>query len=955
MFTNTKRATWFAALFFAAALFLSALSVGIFFSTPRPSYAAESDNVGRTYYYDELKNSPIAQKFYGAMADMAEKGSLKDGKYECDLIAEGILTESEVSSYLDGSAKVPVAFGAARDAFYMDHPDLFYIDVYKLYLSAGMKGDKYVAFIDAGNADNYYLDNAFSTTQEVDAAITAYNAKLDEIVAAAKAVGSDPVKQIEYVNEYIAKNTEYDYGARENAATGNVYAAYVNTAYGSLVKQKAMCGGYARAFKAVLDRLDIPCVLVQGSAYSGKATTVAATGEELEAGYEAHMWNAVEVGGLWYAVDVTYNSGAGGKYNKYLLVGDDYFSINHIEDNVISSSGFELSYPALRPLNYGVNEDKSGFEFKDSGEVEGKTFGYIKVSNSEQYELNLGVAYEGKNARQLEEEGKYLAFRYSTAEGWLPWYGRTAVIKMLSGGDREVEDSFYIGDYTLDRIGYNCDRVQYAIFDYAPDNITIYDPDNFTDDHTIAMSTIYSNSAYMKYIPAPYVKTMSPNEKGNIKSFEPLEVSITYSEKLVYSDDNAPVGIAVTGVHSDLGEYAKATNVVFDGDRTVKFTLAPSKQYAHNCEMYNMVPTNLVGENSGKVPEPANLSFKMKQVVCSKIFNDGRLYMQVFGQPQFVSASDLSMDNFADKNGQPVVGNQRSQLMLVVNETTKAETDEMKEALTDNEELGLTENDIKASSTYQIDLQVCGVVQKVPEGSYMQVGFGFPEGFGPEQAGVTFTVYHYKRDAQGKIIEVDEVPCVVSQYGIIATVKSFSPFMICAVDSSKVASGRKIYSCVEGDGGSIDKTTIVELKAESDTVEYTITPDGGYKLDRVLLNGTDVSNKVSGGKLVLGYADVKENSVLEVSFVSDRVAKRNADGGITINRPKLVVTEKDMIAAVAHVTAKPSPAPDGGSNVGLIVGIVVPIVLVLAGAGIAVFFILRKKKTPASHAPKKRK
>ena len=97
MFTNTKRATWFAALFFAAALFLSALSVGIFFSTPRPSYAAESDNVGRTYYYDELKNSPIAQKFYGAMADMAEKGSLKDGKYECDLIAEGILTESEVS------------------------------------------------------------------------------------------------------------------------------------------------------------------------------------------------------------------------------------------------------------------------------------------------------------------------------------------------------------------------------------------------------------------------------------------------------------------------------------------------------------------------------------------------------------------------------------------------------------------------------------------------------------------------------------------------------------------------------------------------------------------------------------------------------------------------------------------------------------------------------------------
>ena len=45
----------------------------------------------------------------------------------------GVLTEQQVSMYLDGDTKVPVALGAARDAFYMDNPDLFYIDVYKLY------------------------------------------------------------------------------------------------------------------------------------------------------------------------------------------------------------------------------------------------------------------------------------------------------------------------------------------------------------------------------------------------------------------------------------------------------------------------------------------------------------------------------------------------------------------------------------------------------------------------------------------------------------------------------------------------------------------------------------------------------------------------------------------------------------------------------------------------------
>ncbi|MCX4314294.1 MAG: hypothetical protein OSJ83_10650, partial [Clostridia bacterium] len=75
----------------------------------------QSANIGRTYFRDELKNSDLAQKFYGVFEDMANNGKFNDGKFEYDLTS--VLTEAQLSEYIDkGSPKLPVAFGAARDA-----------------------------------------------------------------------------------------------------------------------------------------------------------------------------------------------------------------------------------------------------------------------------------------------------------------------------------------------------------------------------------------------------------------------------------------------------------------------------------------------------------------------------------------------------------------------------------------------------------------------------------------------------------------------------------------------------------------------------------------------------------------------------------------------------------------------------------------------------------------------
>ena len=223
-------------------------------------------------------------------------------------------------------------------------------------------------------------------------------------------------------------------------------------------------------------------------------------------------------------------------------------------------------------------------------------------------------------------------------------------------------------------------------------------------------------------------------------------------------------------------------------------------------------------------------------------------------------------------------------------------------------------------------------MQKVPAGSFMQVGFGFPDGYGPEDKGVTFTVYHYKRDAAGKITEVEAVPCVITEYGIIATVRSFSPFMICAVDASKVTK-KSVCAMVDGVGGKVSDTT-VRTVAENGSVTYTFTAEDGYRLDRVLLNGKDVTANAGGGSITVSYDDLGEalSAMVEVSFVAERVSEYYAENGIVIVQPKIVVSGSDMIVAVPH------------DPVGIIVGICVAVFLVAVAAGVVAYFLLQKKK-----------
>lgn len=99
-----------------------------------------------------------------------------------------------------------------------------------------------------------------------------------------------------YLHDYIATHVGYakqDYqnavnnmaanGGKVVLTTPNVYDAY-----GALVNGVTVCQGYSEAYKLLLDRLGIPCEIVDSDTMN-------------------HAWNQIQINGNWYHVDITWD------------------------------------------------------------------------------------------------------------------------------------------------------------------------------------------------------------------------------------------------------------------------------------------------------------------------------------------------------------------------------------------------------------------------------------------------------------------------------------------------------------------------------------------------------------------------------------------------------------------------------------------------------------------------
>lgn len=991
--------------------------------------SAETEEVSANqYFYENLTYTDVngkeqefvfAKKFYRAIDEMNGKGDFKDGVVDYSLTDNNLATSDMIKAWVEnGDVTIPTAFSAARDAYYMDHPELFYIDIYKLTISAASVGETYTAYIDSGREDNLYAVGEFTSGAQVETALEAYNEKIEVIANYAKSEAdkdqygtSKKVLQAKYASQYIAQNTKYDDISAANSAITTASAA--QTAYGALVKGKAVCNGYSRAFKAVMDKLEIPCIVVGGYSIAKNSegeTTTNSQGELTSIG-EGHAWNYVwfenpvtdensgisaqaAENGAWYGYDVTWNSTK--KVNTYTNMTKSSMLKEHLPDGEISTSGYIVTYPELARNNYGSKVNADGLAYSlvyenvldDNGNVEKDDF------NNNLVEVWETVSFNEKGAVRLyEEDGLHLVYRraYMGAEGeeWTPWTDIYTEIKKGAFGELAYGDSVAYKDSGNQVTMYSNSSVLYSqfavinglepdlmLFPFDEKCIAGYSYENNPEDYMIDVSDWLTNESYLTYIPAPHVVESTPNYKeinmisqsmaasGSTQMDEKyaFDVYVRYNEPLEIIDDTKPIVPSFTsnyqyGPRANVVDYARFVPIGEDTDgekiyaeivsgkvekdekgkdvfveskdgvlNTLHFRFCPSLMYEHNGMHYYFSFANVGSAvvyykadhtpyTSHKEPNVLPLRFFREYIACNKCLPNGRMLLDCVAQPTLISNTDLSEVNFQDEDGKYFSAGQRSQMMLVVNKPTEADNEKMNELLEENN-IDVSQEELKDAETYEIDLQICGRYTYIPNGSYVKIALGFPEGYSYNSAdeGVTFKIYHYKRSADRKqIIGVEEIPCVVTKFGIVATVSSFSPFMIVPVSSEK-AKTKNIYATVDGNGGKLNNADgqIQTLKKEGDNYTYTIAPDDGYQIYKVSLNGKNVTDKISEGKLTLTYDELDTNNELEIMFIANAAAERFTAKGV-------VDTEKVIVPVGGNTYSDPyvdESADNTGDNTG---------------------------------------
>lgn len=272
------------------------------------------------------------------------------------------------------SADIAVNFAAAMDyavavysAYDRDHPEVFWLNGNSRY-SWGADYN-YQTSGSAGTATytmkvNFLLkDDSFDLRQEQYRDLEVLNQTLVQRDADVERIlGDCPMdapadEQIRYLNRVLTQTNAYNVFASADKSLDPWKC--VSALAGGTGDQGPVCEGYARALKVLCDRLGIGCVLVEGDAISSANATP-----------EAHMWNYVQAGDGWYAVDVTWNdpllslgddgATSGAEREDWLLLGSESvvdegltFLESHPVTNVVTTGGVDFSNgPVLSPMEF---------------------------------------------------------------------------------------------------------------------------------------------------------------------------------------------------------------------------------------------------------------------------------------------------------------------------------------------------------------------------------------------------------------------------------------------------------------------------------------------------------------------------------------------------------------------------------------------------------------------------
>ena len=221
-----------------------------------------------------------------------------------------------------------------------DHPEIFWVhNREKIYKTTYSDSDYCV-----------FTPGYTYTDSEIDEIQTAMEQSFQEVRVLIPEDAGD-YEKVRIVYTYVIDHTRYQTGEDDQSIAGVFW------------KKSAVCAGYAGAVQYLLERLDIPCIYVDGST---KGST------------EGHAWDIVKIGQEYYYVDATngdqpdFLNGDAAQLEEHKTIIYDYLCPFPEEYEKTYTPSEELTVPACTArdldfyvLNQGYFEDYSWQDIYD--------------------------------------------------------------------------------------------------------------------------------------------------------------------------------------------------------------------------------------------------------------------------------------------------------------------------------------------------------------------------------------------------------------------------------------------------------------------------------------------------------------------------------------------------------------------------------------------------------------
>ncbi|MBQ7882275.1 MAG: hypothetical protein IJ312_06150 [Treponema sp.] len=300
--------------------------------TQSESDQSNTEKTDDNYFYNQLNS--YSKMIYDELEK--NKENMKSGTYKIDFGD----SFSELLKRENGEDLLKDYYQSAIETYLYDNPEVFYLEPTKMYINIRtikkVFTTTYEVYIDSGKEANY-LSEECNTKQQV----LAYENRIEE---EANKILSQIEKGTEYqkilmIHDYLVNNVSFE----ESLSKNNIY-----NMYGALVNKEAVCEGYAKAFKYLMDKIEVECVVVIGMATNSKGET------------QNHAWNYMNLDNKWYAIDVTWDDpivighgyvGNDIKY-RYFLKGSTTIDKDHFKETQFTEGGQEYNYPQLSLNDY---------------------------------------------------------------------------------------------------------------------------------------------------------------------------------------------------------------------------------------------------------------------------------------------------------------------------------------------------------------------------------------------------------------------------------------------------------------------------------------------------------------------------------------------------------------------------------------------------------------------------